>query len=118
MVDFCKNKYNSVKKLLTYFKHFFNTKKKNEIIALEDLIQQLNETPINQFSKLENTIDNYLVELKDAEKYDKLFNSFFFMGLYNNSNINDDDVKFQICLKEFNEIEKLGKNADRKKCRY
>ena len=112
MVDFCKNKYNSVKKLLTYFKHFFNTKKKNEIIALEDLIQQLNETPINQFSKLENTIDNYLVELKDAEKYDKLFNSFFFMGLYNNSNINDDDVKFQICLEEFNEIEKLGKNAD------
>jgi len=28
MVDFCKNKYNSVKKLLTYFKHFFNTKNK------------------------------------------------------------------------------------------
>ena len=26
--------------------------------------------------------------------------------------INDDDVKFQICLEEFNEIEKLGKNAD------
>ena len=115
LVDFCKDKYNSVKKVLTYFKHFFCEKKKDDIVILEDLIQQLEDTPIDQFSKLEIKIDSYLGDKNEAEKNDKLFNSIFFMGLYNNAeNITDigDEEKFKYCLIQFNGLEILGKNSD------
>ena len=115
-VDFCKNKYNSLKIILKYFKHFLKTKKKQEIIALEELIQQLDNTPIKDFSKLEIKIDSFLVYITEAERNDKLFDSFFFMGLY--SKVEDifppeeEDEKFKYCLMQFDELKVLGVNSE------
>ena len=115
-VDFYKNKYNSLKKILIYFKHFFKTKKNQEIISLEELIQELDNTPIKDFSKLEIKIDSFLVDINEAERNDKLFNSFFFMGLY--SKVGDifppeeEDEKFKYCLMQFNELNVLGINSE------
>ena len=82
MVDYCKNKYDSLKVILSYLKHFFKIKRKAEILSLEELIQILENTPVKDFSKYEIKIDSFLVDIKEAEMNDKLFNSFFFMGMY------------------------------------
>ena len=116
LIDICKGKYNSLKLILSYFKHFFSTKKKAEVNSLEELIQNLDETPLSQFNKMEVKIDSFLVNLNEAEKYDKLFNSFFFMGIYNNAGnifLAEEDVeRFQYSLMQFNEIEVLGNISD------
>ena len=116
LYDYCKTKYNSLKVLLTYLKHFFKIKKAKIILSLEELLKQMDDTPINQFNKLEEKIDCFLGDIDEAEKYDKLFNSFFFMGIYNNlANIfsnEEEDNKFQFCLMQFNEFKILGKNSN------
>ena len=115
-VDYCKSKYNSLKKVLSYYKHFFKVTKKNDIHTLEELIQQLENTPIKDFNKNEIKIDSLLVDINEAERNDVLVNSFFFMGIYigikNLFPQEEEDNKFKYCLCQFNEIQILGKHSD------
>ena len=115
MVDYCKNKYDSLKVILSYLKHFFKIKRKVEILSLEELIQILENTPVKDFSKYEIKIDSFLVDIKEAEMNDKLFNSFFFMGMYSAIESifppEEEEQKFQFCLMQFNELRNLGNSS-------
>ena len=115
-VDYIKNKYNSLKIILNYFKHFFQTKRKTEITSLIELIQQLDDTPIKDFNKFEIKIDSFLVYFDEAEKNDRLFNSFFFMGIYRSCDDifseEEEDEKFKLTLSQFDEIKELGIHSD------
>jgi hypothetical protein len=112
----CKEKFNNLKEVLNYWKHFFNYTKRVEINELTNFLNALENTPIKDFNQLENNINSFLYYMNEAEKWDKLYNSFFFMGLYNNSPVNfqqnEQEQKFQYTLMMFNELKILGKNSN------
>ena len=112
----CKEEYNSLKLILNYWKHFFNLKKKVEINDLIGFINILDNTPIKDFNQLEMNITSFLYYFDEAEKNDKLFNSFFFMGLYKDYSVNfkedEEKEKFQYTLSRFNELKLLGNNSN------
>jgi hypothetical protein len=113
-VNKCKEQYNSLKVVLSYWKHFFNFTKKNEIKEILNLLELLDNTSIIEFSQFNELINKFTLYKFEAQTQDKLFNSFIFKGLYN-SKINKElkeEAKFQSTLKQFNELKKLGNNAN------
>ena len=112
----CKEKYNSLKLVLNYWKHFFYLTKKAEIEKLVELLNKLDNTPIIDFYQYETDMNSFLHNMNEAEKNDKLFNSFFFMGLYKDYSVNfkedEEKEKFQYTLSSFNELKLLGTNTN------
>ena len=112
----CKEQYNSLKLVLNYWKHFFNFTKKFEINELINFLITLENTPIIDFSKYEINIDSFLFYLNEAQTKDKLFNSFFFMGLYQDNSVNfkenEECEKFDYALIRFKELKSLGINSN------
>ena len=112
----CKEKYNSLKLVLNYWKHFFNFTKRVEINELVSFLELLENTPILEFQKFELNMDSFLFYMNEAKAKDKLYNSFFFMGLYNDRTIafqeNEELEKFEYTLLRFNELKSLGINSN------
>ena len=108
----CKDKYEALKLILNYWKHFFSFFKKEEIFGLEQFLDKLDNTPIEDFNKLESEMNSFLTyeNENEAKTNDKLFNSFFFMGLYQDNSINEELAKFQYTLMRFEELRSLGAN--------
>ena len=112
----CKEKYNSLKLVLNYWKHFFSYTRRVEINELVNFLEILENTPLIEFQKLETNIDSFLFYVNEAKEKDKLYNSFFFMGLYNDKSIyfedNEELEKFNYTLLRFNELKSLGINSN------
>ena len=112
----CKEQYNSLKLVLNYWKHFFNITKQLEIEELNTFLNKLDNTPIIEFNKYESNFDGFLFYINEAETKDKLFNSFFFMGLYQDNAMifqkNEEKQKFDYTLKIFNKLKQLGSNSN------
>ena len=116
LFESCKGKYDSLKLVLNYWKHFFNIMKKGEIDGLEKFLNELENTALEDFTKLETNMNSFLVYEDKAKNNDKLFNSFFFMGLYRESSSifpdNEEEQKFQYVLMRFDELKSLGNNSN------
>ena len=112
----CKEQYNSLKLVLNYWKHFFNFVKKIEINELVNFLNKLENTPLIEFNKYEINMDSFLFYINEAKQNDKLFNSFFFMGLYKDNSMifqeNEEEEKFKYTLLRFNELKSLGINSN------
>ena len=112
LLNYWKKKYNSLKVILIYWKHFFNYTKSKDILSLEDFIQKLDNTPLNEFQKYELQFEDFLLDLKDAESNDKLYNSFIFMGIYTETedifSNEEENEKFKYTLMQFNEMKIFG----------
>ena len=122
LVDYCTKKLEYLKLILSYLNHFFKNKKKEMIHFIENLIKELDNTPIKDYNKFEEKINSFSEYYNDANKYDKLFSSFFFMGIYNNAkNIfskEEDEERFKYSLMQFDEIKVLSINSDIEKIPY
>ena len=115
--DQCKEQYNNLKIVLNYWKHFFNYAKRAEINELNNFLNKIENTPICKFNELELMIDSFLFYVNEAKTNDKLYNSFFFMGLYKNSSLifeeTEEANKFDYTLNiRFKELKKLGENSN------
>ena len=112
----CKEQYNSLKLVFNYWKHFFSCTKSQELDELNSFLNKLEETPIIEFNKFERNIDSFLFYINEAKTKDKLFNSFIFMGLYKDKDMNFSDSeekeKFEYTLMIFNELRSLCINSD------
>ena len=112
----CKEQYNNLKLILNYWKHFFNYAKNVEINELNNFLNTLENTSISDFIELEVMIESFLFYVNEAITKDKLYNSFFFMGLYKNSALlfqeTEQEDMFKYTLNRFYEIKNLGKNSE------
>ena len=112
----CKEQYNNLKLVLNYWKHFFIYVKKEEINTLNNFLNELENTSISEFNHLQIKIESFLFYVNEAITKDKLYNSFFFMGLYKDSASLFQEIeqveKFQYTLMRFNDLKSLGINSD------
>ena len=112
----CQEQYNSLKLVLNYWKHFFSYTKSKELDELSKFLNKLDETPIIEFKKYEKSFDSFLFNVNEAKRKDKLFNSFIFMGIYNDPGMNfsnsEEKEKFEYALMRFNELRSLSINSD------
>ena len=107
---------NSLKLLINYYQYFFSYTKSNELDELNKFLNKLDETPLIEFNKYEKSFNSFSFNIKEAKIKDKLFNSFIFMGLYKDNDMNfsdrEENEKFEYALMRFNELRSLSLNSD------
>ena len=95
---------------------FFSCTKSNELDELNKFLSILDETPLTEFNKYEKNFDSFLFYINEAKTKDRLYNSFFFMGLYKDIGKNfsdrEENDKFEYTLMRFNELKSLCINSD------
>ena len=107
---------NSLKLLINYYQYFFSYTKSNELDELNKFLNKLDETPLIEFNKYEKSFNSFSFNIKEAKIKDKLFNSFIFMGLNKDNDMNlsdrEETEKFEYALMRFNELRSLSLNSD------
>ena len=108
--------YDSLKTVLDFWNRFLPNEKNNKRNALKKFINEYENQPLKEFERLYQKSENYLDDLKEAEEGNKLFESIFFMEIYeqlkNNFEKTEDRNRYNHALKKFNDLKILGNNSD------
>ena len=106
-----KVKYESLNSIKNYWNKFFPKSKNNEVSQLNEIINSLAKTQIDEFESKINNYNNYLTYLNEAQNGEKLQNSLFFNELYEAcknkyNNVNEKEI-FDKTNEEFKKLKNL-----------
>ena len=105
--------YNSLKTVLNFLNRFYPKEKYKERIDLKKLINEYENTPLNNYIYIYNKTVSYLDFLIEAKESENLFESIFFMEIYEqNKNIINERDRYTNSFKKFNDLKILGKYSD------
>ena len=104
-----KNFYDALEKINNYWKMFFSTEKQDEIIALEELMTNFKNSPLQNCEKFLESHSFYLKFKDKAYEVEKLMNRNFFMEIYNSSQVKDksENERFNYAYEQFNQLKQL-----------
>ena len=103
--DLAEKHYDSLKKVLNFLNRFYPKEKNIERNDLKKLI--------NEYEYIYNKTVSYLDYLIEAKESEELFESIFFMEIYEqNKNIINERDRYNNSFKKFNDLKILGKYSD------
>jgi len=92
---------------------FFIKTKNTEITSLKNLTCSIKCSPLKEIDSKKDIIDEYLKNLEDAKKGNKLINSILFMGIYNDKKDKlkeqKEDEIFKYSLEKFSKFQNIEK---------
>jgi len=92
---------------------FFIKTKNTEITSLKNLTCSIKCSPLKEIDSKKDIIDEYLKNLEDAKKGNKLINSILFMGIYNDrkdklKELKEDEI-FNYSVEKFSKFQNIEK---------
>ena len=98
--------YESLKTVLNFWNRFFPNEKAKERNNLKTLINQYENSPLREYNRLYRETENFLDFLYEAKEGKQLYESIFFMEIYqkskNDYNKNQERRRYSYCLQKFN----------------
>ena len=108
-----KSIYDSLMDIYNYWAFFFINTKNSEITSLKNLTCSIKCSPLKEIDSKKEIIDEYLKNLEDAKKGNKLINSILFMGIYNDRKDKFKEQKeneiFNYSLEQFTKFRNIEK---------
>ena len=111
-----KTHYESLKTVQNYWNRFFQNEKNFERNKLKKNIIEYENSPLKDYNKIYNQTKWVLDFLNEAKEGEKLFESIFFMEIYdqfkNQFDRNQERDRYNLSYKKFNDLKILGKISD------
>ena len=112
-IEATKKYYDSLKLIGNYWETFFQKEKNDELNKLNKFINDFENKKLEMCFEEINLENPLLKYLNEAEEGKKLQGSIIFMEFYKSlNNINNERERFDLALKKFNELKKLGINSN------